>query len=68
MQGPELSSNSTASTGVDRCQTGTCGTSNILAAQRDSKGDSIWGARRELHATHDAMHRASMGVTEIQIN
>jgi hypothetical protein len=35
---------------------------------RDSKNDSIFGARREMQAPHDAMHRASMGATELQSN
>ena len=35
---------------------------------RDSKNDSIWGARREMQAPHDAMHRASMGATDGQSN
>ena len=33
---------------------------------RDSKNDSIWVARREMQAPHDAMLRASMGATELQ--
>jgi hypothetical protein len=35
---------------------------------RDSKNDSIFGARREMQAPHDAMHRASMGATDGQRN
>ena len=35
---------------------------------RDSKNDSIFGARREMQAPHDAMHLASMGATELQSN
>jgi hypothetical protein len=41
---------------------------SILAIQRDSKNDSIFGARREMQAPHDAMHRASMGAPELQSN
>jgi hypothetical protein len=43
-----LSSNPTASTGVDRCQRGEMQTPSVLATQRDSKNDSIFGARREI--------------------
>ena len=32
---------------------------SILAIQRDSKNDSIFGARREMRAPHDAMHRVA---------
>jgi hypothetical protein len=35
---------------------------------RDVKNDSIWAARREMQAPHDAMHRASMGATDGQRN
>jgi hypothetical protein len=38
---------------------------SVFAFQRDSKNDSIFGARREMQAPHDAMHRASMGATEL---
>jgi|GEM_PF-4371230 len=41
---------------------------SVLGTQRDSKNDSILGARREMQAPHDAMHRASMGATELQSN
>jgi hypothetical protein len=36
----------TASTGVVRCQRGEMQTPSVLATQRDSKNDSIFGARR----------------------
>jgi hypothetical protein len=42
--------------------------SQCFADSRDSKNDSILGARREMQAPHDAMHRASMGATELQSN
>ena len=32
---------------------------SALATQRDSKNDSIFGARREMQAPHDAMHRVA---------
>jgi hypothetical protein len=32
---------------------------SVLAIQRDSKNDSIFGARREMQAPHDAMHRVA---------
>jgi hypothetical protein len=32
---------------------------SILPTQRDAKNDAIWGARRELQAPHDAMHRVA---------
>ncbi len=41
---------------------------SALATQRDSKNDSIFAARREMQAPHDAMHRASMGAPELQSN
>ncbi len=41
---------------------------SALATQRDSKNDSIFGARREMQAPHDAMHRARMGATDGQSN
>jgi hypothetical protein len=62
------SSNPTAFTGVFRCQTGDMQTPSDLATHRDSKNDSILVARREIQAPHDAMHRASMGATELQSN
>ncbi len=62
------SSKPTAFTSVFRCQTGDMQTPSDLATQRDSKNDSIFGARREMQPPHDAMHRASMGVTELQSN
>jgi hypothetical protein len=41
---------------------------SVLTTQRDSKNDSIFGARREMQAPHDATHRASMGAPELQSN
>jgi hypothetical protein len=35
---------------------------------RDSKNDSIWGARREMQSPRSAMHRASMVATDGQRN
>jgi hypothetical protein len=41
---------------------------SVLGTQRDSKNDSIFSARREILAPRSAMHRASMGATELQSN
>jgi len=51
---------------MNRYQTWAMQNPSVLATQRDSKDDSIWVARREMQAPHDAMHRASMGATELQ--
>ncbi len=61
------SSNPTASTGVDRYQTGYMQTPSVSTTQRDSKNDSNLGARREIQRRR--RHAPScMGATELQRN